>query len=72
MNVVVMGLGAISGKPLKPRYEPARDGDIRDSQADISLARAVLGYETTVGLEEGLQRTFEWYHTTQSRAAAKS
>jgi nucleoside-diphosphate-sugar epimerase len=72
LNQVVEALGRISGKPLKARYDPPRDGDIRDSQADISRARAVLGYEPTVALEEGLQRTFEWYRATQSKTVSKS
>jgi nucleoside-diphosphate-sugar epimerase len=70
---VVEALGAISGHRLKARYDPPRDGDIRDSQADISHARAVLGYEPTVTLEEGLQHTFDWYRATQAaKSAAKS
>jgi UDP-glucose 4-epimerase len=40
-----------------PHYEPERAGDIRHSQADISLARANLGYEVSVPFEEGLRRT---------------
>jgi nucleoside-diphosphate-sugar epimerase len=72
LNQVVEALGRISGKPMKARYDPPRDGDIRDSQADISRARAVLGYEPTVALEEGLQRTFEWYRVTQSKTVSKS
>ena len=67
LNQVVEALGRISGKLMKPRYDPPRDGDIRDSQADISHARAVLGYEPTVALEEGLQRTFEWYRATKPK-----
>ena len=41
----------------------ARPGDVRDSLADISKAKAILGYEPTVGLEEGLRQTVEWYRT---------
>ena len=72
LNEIVAALGTISGKRLKPRYDPPRDGDIRDSQADISLARAILGYEPTVGLEDGLRRTFEWYRAGQAKLLAKS
>jgi nucleoside-diphosphate-sugar epimerase len=72
LNQVVEALGRISGKPLKARHDPPRDGDIRDSQADITRARAVLGYEPTVALEEGLQRTFEWYRATQTKTVSKS
>jgi nucleoside-diphosphate-sugar epimerase len=72
LNDVVDTLGKISGKPLKARHDPPRDGDIRDSQADIDQARALLGYEPTVRLEEGLQRTFEWYRATQAKIQSLS
>jgi nucleoside-diphosphate-sugar epimerase len=71
LNETVALLGKISGKSLKPKYEPPRDGDIRDSQADISQAREYLEYNPEVGFEEGLSRTFEWYRTTQEKPAAK-
>jgi UDP-glucose 4-epimerase len=72
LNQTVAMLANISGKPLKPKYEPARDGDIRDSQADISQAQHVLAYHPQVGFEEGLGRTFEWYRTTQVKPTAKT
>jgi dTDP-L-rhamnose 4-epimerase len=40
-----------------------RVGDIRHCFADIGLARAVLGYEPRVSLEEGLQELGEWIRT---------
>jgi nucleoside-diphosphate-sugar epimerase len=36
-------------------------GDVRDSQADISKARDILGYTPTVSFEEGLRATVDWY-----------
>src|SRR6195256_1100527 len=72
LNKVVELLGKISGKTLETKYEPPRDGDIRDSQADISQARELLGYEPQVSFEEGLSRTYEWYRATQARAPAKT
>jgi nucleoside-diphosphate-sugar epimerase len=72
LNDVVDTLGKISGKLLKARHDPPREGDIRDSQADIEQARALLGYEPTVRLEEGLQRTFEWYRATQAKIQSLS
>jgi len=72
LNEVVRVLGKISGKTLETKYEPPRDGDIRDSQADISQARELLGYEPHVSFEEGLSRTYEWYRATQTRAPAKT
>jgi nucleoside-diphosphate-sugar epimerase len=70
LNQTVTLLSNISGKKLEPKYEPARDGDIRDSQADISQAREFLGYEPSVAFDEGLRRTFEWYRVTQEKARA--
>ncbi len=72
LNEVLRELGKITGKTLEAKYDPPRDGDIRDSQADISQAREFLGYEPAVTFEEGLARTFEWYRETQTKAAAKS
>jgi len=60
----------ISGKNLQAKHEPAREGDIRDSQADITQAREALGYEPTVDFAEGLQRTFEWYRLHHAKSAA--
>ena len=64
LNEVVKLLGKITGKKIEPKYDPPRNGDIRDSQADISLARKVLGYEPLVYFEEGLKRTWDWYKST--------
>src|SRR5277367_1717093 len=67
LNQVLQQLEAITGKKIDAKYEPARSGDIRDSQADISLARAVLGYEPKVQFAEGLQRTWAWYKSKYGR-----
>ena len=52
-------IGAVLDKPVEKHYLPVRAGDVRDSWADVGAARKVLGYETTVGLEEGLRLTAE-------------
>ncbi|HKN24138.1 MAG TPA: SDR family oxidoreductase [Candidatus Acidoferrum sp.] len=61
----------ISGNRLEAKYDPPREGDIRDSQADISKARESLGYEPTVLFEEGLERTFEWYRLHHTKNVTK-
>ena len=71
LNEVLRELARITGKTLAAKYEPPRDGDIRDSQADISEARETLGYDPQVSFEQGLARTFEWYRSTPMRAAAR-
>ncbi len=72
LNEVLRTLGKITGKTLEAKYDPPRDGDIRDSQADISQAQEYLGYDPQVSFEEGLARTFEWYRESQTKAAAKT
>jgi nucleoside-diphosphate-sugar epimerase len=64
LNETLRLLGRISGKNAHAQYDPPRTGDIRDSQADISLANEILGYQPNVGFEEGLTRTWEWYAST--------
>jgi nucleoside-diphosphate-sugar epimerase len=61
LNQVLQLLQKITGKKIQAEYDPPRAGDIRDSQADISLAQKVLGYKPLVGFEEGLRRTWDWY-----------
>jgi len=46
---------------LPPVHGPFRDGDVRDSQADISKATHLLGYLPTHNLEEGLKVAMPWY-----------
>ena len=61
LNEVVRQLGELTGRKIVANYEPPREGDIRDSLADISLAKQTLGYEPRVQFREGLRRTWEWY-----------
>ena len=51
------------GMKLAPIHEPARVGDVRDSLADITVARAVLGFEPQIDFEEGLRRSIEYYRS---------
>lgn len=61
LNHTLALLERITGLPAMAKYFPPRGGDIRDSQADISQAREVLGYSPQIGFEEGLRRTWEWF-----------
>ena len=61
INHVIAMLNKIFGRQVKPNYAPVRKGDVRESLADISLARAVLGYTPIVSFEDGIRRTVEWY-----------
>jgi UDP-glucose 4-epimerase len=53
-------IGRALDKPVERRFEPPRAGDVRDSWADVTAARNVLGYRPAVDLEEGLRRTIEF------------
>src|SRR6202790_3233076 len=69
LNHTLPLLCELTGKNLPARYDPAREGDIRDSLADIHKARQMLGYDPTVMFKEGLQRTFAWYQARHHKAA---
>lgn len=62
VNHVVSTIQELLGKThIHPTYAPARPGDIRQSLADISRAREVLGYEPLVTFDEGIRRAIDWY-----------
>lgn len=64
LNQLLETLKKIMGSSVTPVYKPARTGDVRDSQADISKAERLLGYKPIVGLEEGLRETVKWFTST--------
>jgi UDP-glucose 4-epimerase len=63
LNELFGALRDIVGSRLEPIYAPPRVGDVRDSQADLTRARTVLGYAPTVALADGLRLTVDWYRT---------
>jgi nucleoside-diphosphate-sugar epimerase len=71
LNQTLALLADLTGNTLETKYEPPRDGDIRDSQADITQAREFLQYEPSVTFEEGLRRTVDWYREAQARSLSK-
>jgi len=71
LNQTLELLREISGNKLEAKYDAPREGDIRDSQADITLSRELLGYDPTVNFVEGLRRTFTWYQESHAKALAK-
>lgn len=54
-------LKEMTNSDIEPIHEAARAGDVRDSQASIEAAEKSLGYHVSVGFDEGLSRTVEWY-----------
>jgi nucleoside-diphosphate-sugar epimerase len=51
----------LSTQHIDPDYQPERIGEVRDSVADISLAKSVIGYSPITDLESGLDSAVQWY-----------
>jgi UDP-glucose 4-epimerase len=69
LNHLFREMRALIGADVEPTYTDARAGDVRDSQADISKARRLLGYQPLVSFEDGLRRTVEWYRAAPAATA---
>ena len=54
-------LAELHGKTIQPNFQAARVGDVRESLADITQARKVLGYEPKTSLVDGLRQTIDYY-----------
>lgn len=54
------------GVPANPDFHPPRIGDVRESLADISMARKLLNYEPATTLEQGLSQTIDYYRSMVS------
>ena len=61
LNEIWSILQKLEGVDIPARYGPSRAGDVRDSQADTTLAVRELGHAPNFTIEEGLRRTLEWY-----------
>ena len=56
-------IASLLGVDANPTFTASRPGDVRQSCADISAARAALGFDPTVGFEDGMARTVEWFRS---------
>jgi UDP-N-acetylglucosamine/UDP-N-acetyl-alpha-D-glucosaminouronate 4-epimerase len=59
---IIAVLEKLTGHKLERHHGPARTGDVRKTWADIRKAKRLLGYKPSVGFEEGLKRTWEWFN----------
>jgi nucleoside-diphosphate-sugar epimerase len=60
LNQLLQTLNAAAGTDLHAVFRDPRQGDVRDSCADISKAARLLGYKPLISFEEGLRHTLEW------------
>jgi UDP-N-acetylglucosamine 4-epimerase len=51
-------------KDIEPKFGPERKGDVKHSNADISKARMLLGYNPDYNFERGLMEAIDWYKET--------
>ncbi len=61
LNVLWDDLQEISKTKLSANYGPTRKGDVRDSLADISKAKNLLGYDPLFSVKDGMEVTWEWF-----------
>jgi UDP-glucose 4-epimerase len=64
---LISAINRLLGTNVKPQFAPARPGDVRESQADITLARTLLAYEPPVDFEDGLRRSIDYYREIAAR-----
>ncbi len=60
---LVAAINRVLGTNIEPSFADARVGDVRESLADISIARELLGYEPTVSFDEGLRQSIDYYRS---------
>ena len=65
INGLFHAVRELVGARVDPVYAAPRSGDVRDSQAGVEKARRLLGYEPSVGFDEGLKKTVAWYRASQ-------
>ena len=69
LNQLFQTMRDLIGSDVTPTYVESRAGDVRDSQADITKAKRILGYQPTVSFEQGLERTVAWYRASTAAGA---
>jgi UDP-glucose 4-epimerase len=60
---IAAALARLVGRELPRRHVAPRRGDVRHTEASIAHIQAKLGFRPSVGFEDGLRRTWEWYRS---------
>ncbi len=68
LNDLLKKIAGALGRSVTPEYLPPRAGDVRDSLADIAMARDVVGYEPVTYFDQGLEQTVQWYRNAMTAA----
>lgn len=70
LSELIEALGRATGIEPRIEREPVPPGDVERTFADVSRAKALLGYEPRTALDEGLRRFVEWYRETMAASGA--
>ncbi len=70
VNQLYSLIAGITGSTKLPRYMPERKGDVKNSLADLSMAKKLLHYDPQYSLQQGLPATVEWFKKTFSKKHA--
>ena len=65
INHLFTELAKGAGSDMKANHRDDREGDIRNSLADISKAQELIGYDPQIRVDEGLQITLDWFKKQQ-------
>ena len=60
---LIRNIQMVLGTDVEPVFGPVREGDVRDSQADIAKARQLLGFTPSIPFDEGLRQTIAWFQS---------
>ena len=72
VNRILEIIAGLTGATPEPEHTPPREGDVLRTEADVSLARRLIGYEPRVAIDEGLRRTVEWFRPMERRPGQPS
>jgi nucleoside-diphosphate-sugar epimerase len=65
LNTIISKLEELLGRKAKIDYKPFHVADLMETWADISKAKNLLGWEPNVSLEDGLEKSVQWYIDNQ-------
>jgi nucleoside-diphosphate-sugar epimerase len=72
VNELLALIADLTGSQPEPVYTERRPGDVRLTEADVSLAGRLLGYRPAVGIEDGLARSVAWFRDHFPAASRRS
>jgi UDP-glucose 4-epimerase len=70
INAAVRTIEDLAGRPLRIERSAPRTGDVHDTSADITAARAALGYAPSTAFADGIRAQWEWASERAARHAA--